>query len=98
MPKKKEKDEDYVYSSDEDDESEQRMSSPAKLKRELKKCSLEKRILEHKLEIKNLSARIARNNEKHKDEKLQNTSISGGVNLNRFFNPYYNLKLFDEII
>ena len=47
MPKKKEKDEDYVYSSDEDDEPEQRMSSPAKLKRKLKKCSLEKQILEH---------------------------------------------------
>lgn len=58
MPKKKEKNEDYVYSSDEDDEPEQRMSSPAKLKRELIKCSLEKRILEHKLEIKNLKKKL----------------------------------------
>ena len=35
----------------------------------------------NRLKIENLSARIARDNEKYKDEKLQNTQINGEVNV-----------------
>ena len=50
----------------------------------------------NRLKIENLSARIARDNEKYKDEKIQNTHISGEVSLKRFFNPHYDLKLLSK--
>ena len=86
MPKKKEKDEEYVYSSDEDDEPEQRMSSPAKLKRELEKCSLEKRILEHKLEIKNLKDKLKKDTKKSISKKV----IKKTKKVEYIYNPITN--------
>lgn len=80
------KDEDYVYSSDEDDEPEQRMSSPAKLKRELQKCSLERQILEHKLEIKNLKDKLKKGTEK----SIKKLSIKKTRKVEYIYNPITN--------
>ena len=53
-------------------------------------------LADNRLKIENLYARIARDNEKNKDEKFQNTQISGEVSLAKFFHPHYNLKLLSK--
>ena len=87
MPKKKKKDEDYVYSSDEDDKPEKRMLSSDKLKIKLQKCSLERQILEHKLEIKNLKNKLKEGTNKKISKKV---SIKKTKKVEYIYNPITN--------
>ena len=53
----------------------------------------EAQLINNKLEIKKLYADIVVDNKKDYSKKNSNTQIMGEINLNKFFNPLYNLKL-----
>ena len=53
----------------------------------------EAQLIDNKLTIKNLSADLNIKSEENVGRGIPNTHISGLLNLNKFFNPHYNLKL-----
>ena len=53
----------------------------------------EAQLRNNKLKIKNLSADLNIENGKNYGREMSNTQIGGEINLNKFFNPLYNLKL-----
>ena len=53
----------------------------------------EAQLINNKLRIKNLSADLNIENVENVGRENPNTKISGEINLNKFFNPHYNLKL-----
>ena len=53
----------------------------------------EAQLINNKLKIKNLIADLNIANGKNYGSKTPNTQIEGEINLNKFFNPHYNLKL-----
>ena len=52
----------------------------------------EAKLINNQLELKNLSANLNIDNAKNNGRKIPNTEIRGEINLNKFFNPHYNLK------
>ena len=53
----------------------------------------EAQLINNKLRIKNLSADLNIENVENVGRENPNTHILGEINLNKFFNPHYNLKL-----
>ena len=53
----------------------------------------EAQLVNNKLRIKNLAADLNIESVENVSRKISNTNISGEINLNKFFNPHYNLKL-----
>ena len=62
----------------------------------IKSINGEALLTNNKLEIKELYAKIDRYNAKNVSEVRHNTQIEGAINLKRFFNPYYNLKIMSQ--
>ena len=93
MPKKAKYESDEDYSSDEDDEQSTRMESPEKLKRELKKCSLEKRILKHKIQINDLKNKLKTDSNKLNKyivKKTNKTKTKKTKKVEYIYNPITN--------